>query len=141
MLTAATTIRSAVEAMKLGAIDYITKPFDIDELSSLIIRLLENNSRSELSAGTSTTKREDNRAYSTIIGSSPGMSGVLDQIKQIAEKDTTVLITGESGTGKELIAREIHRRSKRKDAPFVALNCAAIPENLIESELFGFEKG
>lgn len=146
MLTAANTVRSAVEAMKLGANDYLNKPFDIDALTSLIVELLEKSGDD----GTGETQGEQDKpsqtekdwdAYRTIVGSSSGMSTVLDQVRHIAEKDTTVLITGESGTGKELIAREIHRLSKRKDKPFVALNCAAIPETLIESELFGHEKG
>lgn len=141
MLTGANTVRSAVEAMKLGAVDYLNKPFDIDELTSLIIHLLENGEEESLPQRTQSSVRAEGGTYNTIIGHSPGMAGVLEQIRQIAEKDTTVLITGESGTGKELIAREIHKRSRRKDKPFVALNCAAIPETLIESELFGHEKG
>ncbi len=141
MLTAANTVRSAVEAMKLGAVDYLNKPFDIDELTSLIIHLLENEEEGADSQKTQLSVKAEGGTYNTIIGHSPGMAGVLEQIRQIAEKDTTVLITGESGTGKELIAREIHKRSRRNDMPFIALNCAAIPETLIESELFGHEKG
>ena len=127
--------------MKLGAVDYLNKPFDIDELTSLIIRLIEHVDAPEATPAVHPTARTESDATGTIIGGTSGMAGVLDQIRQIAEKDTTVLVTGESGTGKELIAREIHRRSRRSAMPFVALNCAAIPETLIESELFGHEKG
>jgi two-component system response regulator AtoC len=140
LVTAVKTVRSAVAAMKLGAFDYLAKPFDEDELLSLLRRALEKRSlerevaflRSELA------RRDDGDA---IVGRHAAMQQVLRLVNQVARTMTTVLITGESGTGKELIARAIHRQGPRRDGPFVAVNPAAIVEGLIESELFGHEKG
>lgn len=140
MLTAYGTVKSSVKAMKLGAFDYIEKPYDIEEVkltvaNALKLRTLEeevNQLRLEL---------KEKYALSGIIGKSKAMQDVFRLIKDIAPLDITVLITGETGTGKELVARAIHYNSARANGPFVAVNCAAIPENLLESELFGYEKG
>lgn len=145
MLTATNTVRTAVEAMKYGATDYLNKPFDVEELTTLIVNTLDNSDSSPQKVDNETKVRRDLKAsladYGPMVGRSPTMIDVFHRVGQIAERNTTVLITGESGTGKELIAQEVHKRSPRKDKPFVALNCAAIPESLIESELFGHEKG
>lgn len=142
MLTASTTVRSAVSAMKLGAIDYVNKPFDIEELRGLIQTTMDlyrvEHRRDAVGTGAEIEIPGD---YGDIVGQHPTMLDLYQKIDQLAQRETTILITGESGTGKELVAREIHRRSKRNAGPFVALNCSAIPESLIESELFGHEKG
>jgi DNA-binding NtrC family response regulator len=148
MLTASKTVKTAVQAMKYGAVDYLSKPFDVDELLSLIEETIEKGSGGR-SAPSAIRTFEYERPmllpvdgdYGCIVGENALMREIYQTIDQIAGRDTTVLITGESGTGKELVAREIHQRSKRKEGPFVAINCAAIPESLIESELFGHEKG
>lgn len=140
LMTAFGTIKDAVEAMKLGAFDYITKPFSLDEFILIIeraldvIRLKEENLR---------LKKDLDRYFSfpNIIGESDKMKEVFSLIERVSKTDSTVLICGESGTGKELIATTIHYQSKRKDKPLIKVNCGAIPETLIESELFGYEKG
>ena len=140
MLTATKTVKTAVRAMKLGAFDYVTKPFDVDELLVLVDRAAETGAmRRELD----TLRSEVGKRYEfeNVIGSSPAMQQVLRTVSRVAPLRTTVLLTGESGTGKEVIARAIHYNSPRRDKPLVALNCAAIPENLLEAELFGHERG
>jgi len=140
MLTATKTVKSAVDAMKMGAYDYITKPFDVQELRLVAEKALETR---HLRAENRRLQDEveDRYQFDNIIGKSKEMREIYGTIRQIAEKNSTVLIHGESGTGKELIARAIHYNSPRKNKPFVAVNCAAIPETLIETELFGHEKG
>lgn len=145
MLSGAATVKSAVQAIKDGAADYINKPFDISELKNVISRSLleaEVNQTAEkpLNRAPSTLTNESGGA-AQIIGRSKAIASVLCNVDQVAPKDTTVLISGESGTGKELIARRIHAASSRSKGPFIAINCGAIPESLIESELFGHEKG
>ncbi|HSA77709.1 MAG TPA: response regulator, partial [Nitrospirota bacterium] len=140
VITAYGTIESAVEAMKKGAFDYITKPFNRDELrltldKALRMRRLEKENV-ELRAEVT-----DRYRFESIVGSSEQIRDVLDMAGRVAASDASVLITGESGTGKELLAKGIHYNSPRADGPFVAVNCAAIPENLIESELFGHVRG
>ncbi len=143
MLTALNTVKSAVEAMKCGAVDYLNKPFDFEALTTLIVETLDQESLATkakvASVRQSMTLPEGD--FGPMVGKSEMMREVFTKVKQVADRDTTVLITGESGTGKELVAKQIHVLSARKEAPFVAINCAAIPETLIESELFGHEKG
>lgn len=158
MLTAASTVKTAVEAMKLGAVDYINKPFDVGELTEIILATLQNGNGSipsgELdlekavgedkereAASASTVKETKAGDFGPLVGRAAPMSDLFAKVQQVAGRDATVLVTGESGTGKELIARQIHSLSLRAKGPFVAINCAAIPETLIESELFGHEKG
>jgi DNA-binding NtrC family response regulator len=135
MLTGSSTISTAVAAMKLGACDFISKPFDVDHLTSLIIDTLT------IKKSNIPSKTVTNQNPRPIIGDSVEMQEVHKKISRVAPYDTTVAILGESGTGKELVARKIHDFSSRKSRPFVAVNCAAIPESLIESELFGHIKG
>jgi putative PEP-CTERM system response regulator len=140
MITATKTVKTAVEAMKLGAYDYVTKPFDIDELRLIITRSLSTKA---LEQEVKYRREEMDKSFDfgNIIGKSKGMKEIFKVVKQIADSKSTVLIMGESGTGKELISRAVHYNSNRKSYPFVTINCAAIPETLIESELFGHEKG
>jgi len=140
ILTAHGTIKSAVHAMKKGAYSYLTKPFDGHELLQQINNCLEKNRLSK------EVKRlrelvEQTYGFDKIIGNSDKIKRILAQVAQAAATDSNVYIEGESGTGKELIAKSLHVASNRKDGPFIAVNCSAIPENLMESEMFGFEKG
>jgi DNA-binding NtrC family response regulator len=140
IITAFGSIQTAVESMKLGAFDYITKPFSNDELLLVVSRALENRSlRQEVRR----LRGELARSYGlpNIIAANPRMMGVLEVLKQVADSPASVLITGESGTGKDLLARALHFESSRREGPFVPINCAAIPDNLIESELFGHVRG
>jgi DNA-binding NtrC family response regulator len=145
LATAVHDVRTAVEALKRGAYDYITKPFDVDDILMLVQRALEKRAlerqvlclRSALTpSGLATAE-----GFEGLIGRHPDMVRIYQLVTQIAATPTTVLITGESGTGKELVARAVHQRSERSGQPFVAINVAAIPDTLIESELFGHEKG
>jgi len=140
MITATKTVKTAVEAMKLGAYHYLTKPFDIDELRLIISRSLSTKA---LEQEVKYRREEMDKIFDfgNIIGNSNLMKEIFKVVKQIADSKSTALIMGESGTGKELISRAIHYNSNRKNYPFVTINCAAIPETLIESELFGHEKG
>jgi DNA-binding NtrC family response regulator len=140
MVTASKEIASVVEAMKLGAIDYITKPFDVKELIVTLEKALEKRALLKENLYLKETLKETT-AYCDLIGQSQAMKKLFNSIAQVAPTDSTILIQGESGTGKELVARAIHQKSKRAQKPFVAVNCAAIPENLLESELFGHERG
>lgn len=140
MITAFGSTETAVEAMKLGAFDYVTKPFKIDEVKIIIQNALEQRS---LRMENVQLKRElgTKYAFDNIIGGAPPMLRIYEMVKRVAHTKSSVLITGESGTGKELIARAIHYNSPLKDKPFVTVNCGAIPENLMESEMFGHKKG
>ncbi len=140
MLTATKTVKTAVTAMKLGAFDYVTKPFDVEELVIIVERATRAAARD---AELENLRWEVGRRYSpdNIVGHSARMQKIFRTIGMVAPLKTTVLVTGESGTGKELIAKAVHFQSPRADKPLVILNCAAIPDNLLESELFGHERG
>jgi two-component system response regulator AtoC len=137
MITAHGTVATAVDALKKGAFDYITKPFEQDDLKNVIQKAIKTRRLNE----DETLLNPDDIDRYGIIGDSPRMAEIFDAVKRVSPTVTTVLITGETGTGKELIAHAIHRNSARKNNPFIKINCAAIPENLMESELFGYEKG
>jgi DNA-binding NtrC family response regulator len=140
VITAYGTIENAVQALRAGAYDYIAKPFETDEIKLTVAKVLE---RERLLAENRYLHEqlEDRYAFSGIIGNSPAMQEVYDMASSVAASNANVLVTGESGTGKELLARSIHFSSPRKDKPFVVLNCAALSEGVLESELFGHEKG
>ena len=140
IITAFGTVDVAVEAMKSGAYDYITKPFNRDELKLTVKKALQYSGLAEENRRLK-SELSDKADFRTIVGSSSKMEKVFDVIRKVADTEAAVLITGESGTGKELVARSIHANSSRRDAPFVAINCAAIPRDLLESELFGHMKG
>ena len=136
LMTAYGRVEDAVSCLKLGAADYILKPFDMDDLCIRVGRLLEAQSLKYRCA-----LLEEETTRQTIIGDSPAIREVLGLIRDVAATDSTVLVTGESGTGKELVAAAIHTLSRRRNKPYIRINCAAIPETLIESELFGHERG
>ncbi len=140
MLTGTKSVKTAVDAMKFGAADYLSKPFDVDELRIIIDRVL-NSSELEREVKQLRAQVVQRYAFHNLIGKSQVMQEIYSKIEQVADSRTTVLITGESGTGKELVAKALHYNSSRRERPFIALNCAALPETLIESELFGHEKG
>ena len=140
MMTAHATVESAIEAMKLGALDYLQKPFEIDELLVVVSRALDHQRlRSEYRYLVS--ERDEQFDYYGIIGRSRGIQDVIARAEMVASTKSTVLITGETGTGKELVARVIHDRSAQREMPLIKVNCAAIPETLLESELFGHVRG
>jgi len=140
LMTAFGSLETAIEAIRHGAYDYLTKPFKLEQAALAVRRAIDDR-----------RLREENRrlkqaveqrfGFDSIIGRSPALRRVFEQVRAVAESDAAVLLIGESGTGKELVARAIHHNSARRDGPFVAVNCAAIPETLLESELFGHEKG
>lgn len=143
MMSAFATVNTAVQAMKIGAYDFITKPFKLDEILCILEKAKE---RVELKTENQRLRKrvlemEQVRGFSDIVGESKRIREVLDAARRVANYDTTVLVTGESGTGKELVARGIHQLSHRSSGPFVSINCGAIPENLLESEFFGYRKG
>ena len=137
MITAHGTVDTAVEAMKAGAFDYITKPFDQEELKKVIVKATRARDleRQHLHTGGGDGERPP------LVGQSAAMRSVYEVIGKVADSPSTVLLTGESGTGKELVAQALHRGSSRRDKPLIKVNCAAIPKDLVESELFGYEKG
>ncbi|AIS11061.1 Fis family transcriptional regulator [Pseudomonas chlororaphis subsp. aurantiaca] len=151
IMTSYASLRSAVDSMKMGAVDYIAKPFDHDEMLQAVARILRDrqtaqsspNERPAAKSGNGADKAAANASNGEIgiIGSCPPMQDLYSKIRKVAPTDSNVLIQGESGTGKELVARALHNLSKRAKAPMISVNCAAIPETLIESELFGHEKG
>ena len=149
IMTSYASLRSAVDSMKMGAVDYIAKPFDHDEMLQAVSRILRERQevRQAPSTPASTTGRGSEKTVDNsngeigIIGSCPAMQELYSKIRKVAPTDSNVLIQGESGTGKELVARALHNLSRRAKAPLISVNCAAIPESLIESELFGHEKG
>src|SRR5260370_8617060 len=139
-MTSYATVRAAVEAMRKGAVAFIAKPFDQEEMMMVVDRILRQDRMQRQNAA---LKHDLERSYSVggMVGTGAAMREVFDRIRKVAATDTTVLILGESGTGKELVARAVHEQSPRVDAPIIAVNCASIPETLLESELFGHEKG
>ena len=140
LVTAYGSVETAVEAMKEGAFDYVTKPFKVDELLITVQRALEYKNAMDEN-GELKAQLESRYRFENIVADSPAMRKVCEMIERVAPTDTTVLILGESGTGKELVAKAVHAHSHRKGKPFVAINCAALPEPLLESELFGHLKG
>ena len=140
IMTSYASLKSAVDAMKLGAVDYIAKPFDHEEMVMSVERILKERN---LSRSNEVLQNEVEKEYPVtgIVGSCEPMQALFNKISKVAPTDATVLIQGESGTGKELVARALHSQSTRRGAPMISVNCAAIPETLIESELFGHEKG
>jgi len=140
VITAFGSMETAVQAIRAGAYDFITKPFDIDVVAIAIERAVKHG---VLTREVQRLQRavDESRRFDELLGASPAMKEVYDLLERVAESESTVLVSGESGTGKELVARALHRRSKRASGPFVAINCAAMPEQLLESELFGHTKG
>jgi len=154
IMTSYASLRSAVDSMKLGAVDYIAKPFDHEEMLQTVARIIKDNQArrnpapqeptagAEIASSSAARKPAESKGSTMgIIGSSPAMQTLFKRIGKVAPTDSTVLIQGESGTGKELVAKALHEHSRRAKAPMISVNCAAIPETLIESELFGHEKG
>lgn len=140
LVTAFATTETAIEAMKEGAYDYVTKPFKVDEIRLVVEKALEKKLLARENQRLRSELRHQLRQRE-LVGTGHAMQRVYDLVQQVAETRTNVLVSGESGTGKELVARAIHSRSERRERPFVAINCGAIPENLLESELFGHVKG
>ncbi len=140
VVTAYASTETAVEAMKLGAYDYITKPFKLDEIRVKLANALERKRLKEENRALRRQLGKD-RAFENFVGKSPGMLAVFELIRKTADSGSTVMVTGESGTGKELVARALHAASSRRDGPFVSVNCGAVPETLMEAELFGHVKG
>jgi two-component system, NtrC family, response regulator AtoC len=140
VITGFGSVDTAVDAMRHGAFDYLSKPFKVDELRMCVQRALSYNAAV---SETAFLRKQLKKKYqfSQLVGNSPGMLKVLKMIERVAETDSTTLILGESGTGKELVARALHYNSKRQQAPFVPVNCSALPESLLESELFGHKRG
>jgi DNA-binding NtrC family response regulator len=143
IITAFATIDTAIEALRMGAKDYITKPFNIDEIVDAVrnITQCDNDSNNDNNSEIELLKKDEKELQNYIIAESQAMKEVMDLIKQIADTRTSIILYGETGTGKELAAQAIHKLSSRNDKPFIKVNCAAIPEQLLESELFGYEKG
>jgi DNA-binding NtrC family response regulator len=140
MMTAHATVESAIEAMKLGALDYLQKPFEIDELLVVVTRAIDHQ-RLRIEYRYLRSERDEQFDHYGIVGRSRVMEEIIQRAERVAETKSTVLITGETGTGKELVARAIHNRSAQRDMPLIRVNCAAIPESLLESELFGHVRG
>lgn len=140
VMTAYSTVKNAVQSMRNGAYDYISKPFDIDELDITVHKalqfgdILRDNQRLR-------AELDEHQQIDSLVGESPSFRRVLQAVDSVRESSATILLTGESGTGKEMVARAIHKHGNRADKPFVAVNCAAIPEGLLESEMFGHKKG
>ena len=140
MITAYATVETSIQAMRKGAYDMLTKPFEPEEL---LYRVKNALNHTQLAEENLELKKElaDKFSFDNIIGASSGLKSVLETVKKVAVRDTSVLITGESGTGKELIAQAIHHNSPRRNQRFMAINCGALPESVLESELFGYKKG
>ncbi len=141
LLTAFATVETAIDAMKLGAFDYITKPFKVDELLNAVHGALDFGHSLKEGGGNLELPAVAEESAEDFLAESPSMKNVREMVRRVAPTDATILLAGESGVGKEVVAQAIHRNSRRKDKPFVAVNCAALPENLLESEMFGHTKG
>jgi nitrogen regulation protein NR(I) len=141
MITAHGTVDTAVEALKVGAFDYITKPFDQEDVRTIVRKAVRTQDLSATEASRPSLLAGLEGGRYGIIGQSPGLLELYTVLDRVADSPTTVLVTGESGTGKELVARALHENSSRRDKPFIKVNCAAIPRDLMESELFGYERG
>lgn len=141
IMTSYASVRSAVDSLRMGAVDYIAKPFDHDEMLEAVSRIISHHAVDHEPAARAKKRRDQERSIDGILGNCGEMLKLFEYIRKVAPTDTTVLIHGETGTGKELVAKAIHRESKRAPNPLISVNCAAIPETLIESELFGYEKG
>ncbi len=139
IMTSYASLRSAIDSMKIGAVDYISKPFEHEEMLGALDRILTDNVKEKNQARRN--RRPSEEPVLGMVGSCPQMMELFRRIRKVAQTNSSVLIQGESGTGKELVARAVHEASSRRDSPLISVNCAAIPENLIESELFGYEKG
>jgi DNA-binding NtrC family response regulator len=139
IMTSYASLRSAIDSMKIGAVDYISKPFEHDEILGSLNRVLADNTKARNLSRR--RPRPSEEPVSGMVGSCSQMLELFRRIRKVAQTNSSVLIQGESGTGKELVARALHEASSRRDSPLISVNCAAIPENLIESELFGHEKG
>ncbi|MEY4640777.1 MAG: hypothetical protein RLZZ227_771 [Pseudomonadota bacterium] len=139
IMTSYASLRSAIDSMKIGAVDYISKPFEHEELLATLGRVLTDNTKARNQSRRKPRPSEE--PIGGMVGSCPQMLELFRRIRKVAQTNSSVLIQGESGTGKELVARALHEASSRRESPLISVNCAAIPENLIESELFGHEKG
>jgi two-component system, NtrC family, response regulator HydG len=142
IMTSYASLRSAVDSMRMGAVDYIAKPFDHGDMVNAVQRIIADHPTERAATSTAASHANGERHVATgIIGNCPAMKTLFDHIAKVAPTDSTVLVLGETGTGKELVARSVHQHSKRSGKTLISVNCAAIPDTLIESELFGYEKG
>ena len=141
IMTSYASLRSAVDSMRMGAVDYIAKPFDHNDMVQAVQRIITDHPTSRMAPKHSAAPSGNGPRLKGIIGNCPAMLTLYDHIGKVAPTDSTVLVLGETGTGKELVARSVHKGSRRSDKTLISVNCAAIPETLIESELFGYEKG
>lgn len=141
IMTSYASLRSAVDSMRMGAVDYIAKPFDHADLIRAVHRIIADHPTAHTEREQGTNKIAKSDSATGIIGNCPAMLSLFDHIEKIAPTDSTVLVLGETGTGKELVAKSVHNHSRRSDKTLISVNCAAIPDTLIESELFGYEKG
>ncbi len=141
IMTSYASLRSAVESMRMGAVDYIAKPFDHPDLVRAVQRIIADHPTEQAERALATGKTADSDKATGIIGNCPAMLTLFDHIEKMAPTDSTVLVLGETGTGKELVAKSVHNHSQRAQKTLISVNCAAIPDTLIESELFGYEKG
>ena len=140
VMTAFGSMETAIAAMRVGAYDFVSKPVELDILALRLERAIQHRALSEQVRVLSDRVQQSNR-FSKLLGESPAMRRLFDDLRRVADTDASVLMTGESGTGKELVARALHEQSRRRNKPFVAINCAALPESLLESELFGHKRG
>ena len=137
IMTSYASLRSAVDSMRMGAVDYIAKPFDHSDLIRAVQRIISDHPTGQAVREQAASKTENSDNVTGIIGNCPAMLSLFEHIEKIAPTDSTVLVLGETGTGKELVAKRVHQQSRRSDKTLISVNCAAIPDTLIESELFG----